>query len=240
MAHEHAAHLRRREETLPKLIVPYLFREHSQVLLRSGERCARLAGLPTPLMEPADPTLDLPQFARQSDLLGESFGFVQLAYRSFQLAFPLAQDRQGAKVGHPIPLVNLGALGETVRLFPGGFFVSSPQKRLDLVVEVDAEERVEEHADLTRPPGMGVGVLPVLGEGGYYGQSGVEKCPVPSPQGLLVGRASLLQIQQRLLNLSEAVEVDRQQNRILHLAGQLGSPSGELQRLLVLAGFPNP
>jgi hypothetical protein len=69
IAHEHAAHLRCREEILLQLIVPHLFREPSQGLHRSGEHRARLADLPKPLMEPADPALDLPQFPRQSNLL---------------------------------------------------------------------------------------------------------------------------------------------------------------------------
>src|ERR671917_322917 len=159
---EHATYPRRREETLPEPFVLYPRREIFEDMRRSGERLVRLAGLPAPLVDLADPRPDLPEFARQPYLLGEGFGFSQPTQGSFGVAFPLAQNRQGAKVGHPIPLVNLGALGKTVRLCSGGFFVPSPQKRLDLVVEVDAEKRVKEHANLARPPGMGVGVLPVL------------------------------------------------------------------------------
>jgi hypothetical protein len=70
IAHEHAAYLRRRKESLPKLFIPDLLGELSQGLRRSGERCARFFDLPTPLVKLADPALDLPEFPRQPDLLG--------------------------------------------------------------------------------------------------------------------------------------------------------------------------
>jgi hypothetical protein len=70
MPPEHATYLRRRKEALPKLLVPDLPREHSQGLRRPGERLPRFFGLPTLLVKLADPALDLPEFPRQSDLLG--------------------------------------------------------------------------------------------------------------------------------------------------------------------------
>jgi hypothetical protein len=44
---------------------------------------------------------------------------VQVIYCPLRVAFPLAKDRQGAKVRYPIPLVSFGAVGETVDLFSG-------------------------------------------------------------------------------------------------------------------------
>src|ERR687893_469963 len=95
---EHATYPRRREESLPEPCVLYPRREISEDLRRSGERLVRLAGLPAPLVELADPRPHLPKFAWQPDLLGESFGFSQPTYGSLIIAFPLVQDRQGAKV----------------------------------------------------------------------------------------------------------------------------------------------
>ncbi len=48
---EHATYPRRREETLPEPSVLYLCREIFEDLRCSGERLARLAGLPAPLVE---------------------------------------------------------------------------------------------------------------------------------------------------------------------------------------------
>ena len=62
IAHEHAAHLRGCEEILLQLLVPYLLREPSQDLHPSGEHCARLADLPTPLVKLSEAALDLPAF----------------------------------------------------------------------------------------------------------------------------------------------------------------------------------
>ncbi len=67
---EHAAHLRRGKETPPELFVPDLLCEHSHGLHRPGERLPRLPVLPTLFVKLADPALDLPEFPRQSDLLG--------------------------------------------------------------------------------------------------------------------------------------------------------------------------
>src|SRR5918997_5153903 len=170
---EHATYPRSREETLPEPRVLYPRREHSQGLRRPGEHLSRLLGLPAPLVKIADPALDLPKFPRLPDLLGERFGFAQVIYRPFRVAFPFAQDRKGAKIGHPIPLVRPGALGETAHLLSGESFVPSSQQRFDLVVEVDAEHRVEKHAHLLSYPGVRVGVLPVLRESGQHAKSGV-------------------------------------------------------------------
>src|ERR671916_1755213 len=136
---EHAKYPRRREKTLPEPFVLYPRREIFEDMRRSGERLVRLAGLPAPLVDLADPRPDLPEFARQPYLLGEGFGFSQPTQGSFGVAFPLAQDRQGAKVGHLIPPVRLCALGEAAGLLSGEGFVPSAQERLDLAVEVEAE-----------------------------------------------------------------------------------------------------
>src|SRR5919112_2297440 len=109
---EHATYPRRREETLPEPRIFYPRRQIFEDLRCPGERLVRLAGLPTPLVEFADPCPHLPQFARQPDLLGEGFGFSQPTQGSFGVAFPLAQDRQGAKVRHPIPPAVSCAFGE--------------------------------------------------------------------------------------------------------------------------------
>ena len=101
---------------------------------RSRVRLLRLADLPTPLL----------QLARPRDLLGEGFGLAQANYRSSGV--PLVKDRQGAQVRHTIPSVRLCALGEAAYLFSGEVLVPFPQQRLDLVVYVDAEQRVEERA----------------------------------------------------------------------------------------------
>src|SRR3712207_4174912 len=158
---EHATYPRRREETLLEPRVLYPRCEIFEDLRCSGERLLRLAGLPAPLVELADPASDLPQFAWQPNLLGESFGFSQPTQGSLGVAFPLVKDRQGVKVGHPIPPVRLCAFGEAADLLSGEAFVPSAQERLDLVVEVAAEHRDEEHANLVRPLGVGVGVLPI-------------------------------------------------------------------------------
>src|SRR5215212_9897 len=100
---ENTAHPRRREETLPEPCVLYPHREIFEDLRCSGERLLRFAGLPATLVDLADPASDLPQFARQPDLLGESFGFSQPTQGSFGVAFPLAEDCQGAQVIYPIP-----------------------------------------------------------------------------------------------------------------------------------------
>src|SRR5215203_54236 len=123
---------------------------------RLGERLLSLANLPAPLVELADLHPHLPQFARQPDLLGESFGLSQPIQGSFSVACPLLEDREGAKVGYPIPPVRLCAFGEAADLLSGEVFVPSAQERLDLAVEVDAEQRVEERADLVGPLGVGV------------------------------------------------------------------------------------
>src|SRR3712207_3256971 len=172
---ENATYPRRREETLSEPRVLYLRREIFEVLRCSGERLLRLAGLPAPIVEIADPRPDLPQFAGQPDLLGESFGLSQPSYGTFGIAFPLAEDCQGAKVGHPIPPVRLCALGESQDLLSGEVFVPSTQERLDFAVEVETEQRVEEHANLVRPLGVGVGVLPILRQGGQHAKPGVGK-----------------------------------------------------------------
>ena len=119
MTFEHAAYPRRREETLPEPVVLYPRRETFEDMRRSGERLVRLAGLPAPLVDLADPRPDLPEFARQPYLLGEGFGFSQPTQGSFGVAFPLAQDRQGAKVRHPIPPAVSCAFGEASCLFLG-------------------------------------------------------------------------------------------------------------------------
>src|SRR5918997_579423 len=124
---EHTSYPRRREETLPELRVLYPRRQISQGLPRSDERLPPLATLPAALVELAHPAPDLPKFARGPDLLGERFGFAQVLYRTFHVAFPVAQDRKGAKVGHPIPLVRPCALSETAHLFSGESFVPSSQ-----------------------------------------------------------------------------------------------------------------
>src|ERR687893_1470182 len=116
---EHATYPRSREETLPEPSVLYPRREHSQGLRRPGEHLSRLLGLPAPLVKIADPALDLPKFPRRPDLLGERFGFAQVIYRPFRVAFPFAQDRKGAKVGHPIPFVRPCAFGKASHLFLG-------------------------------------------------------------------------------------------------------------------------
>ena len=67
---EHATYPRRREETLPEPRLLYPRREIFEDLRCSGERLPRLLGLPAPLVQLADPALDLPKFPRQSDLLG--------------------------------------------------------------------------------------------------------------------------------------------------------------------------
>src|SRR5918997_3621081 len=199
---ENATYPRRREETLPEPRVPYPRREILEDLRCSGERLPRLLGLPAPLVQLADLHPDLPQFAWQTDLLGESFGLSQLGYGTLGIAFPLAEDRKGAKVGHPIPPVRLRALGESADLLSGEFFVPSSQERLDFAVEVEAEQRVEEHANLVSPPGVDVGVLPVLREGGQHAIPGVGKHPVVSYlHRLVVGRACLLQVHQRFVSL---------------------------------------
>jgi hypothetical protein len=95
---EHATYPRRREEPLPEPFVLDLRRQISQGPRCSEERLLRLADLPAALVELADPRLDLPQFAWQADLLGKRFDFVQVTYRPFRVAFPLAQDRKGTKV----------------------------------------------------------------------------------------------------------------------------------------------
>src|ERR671916_3283739 len=148
---EHATYPGRREETLPEARVLYPRREILEDLRRSGERLVRLASLPAPLVELADPRPDLPQFAWQPDLLGESFGFSEPTQCTFGVAFPLVKDRQGAKVGHQIPPVHLCAFGEAADLLSGEVFVPSVQKRLDLAVEGYAENRGEEHPNLVRP-----------------------------------------------------------------------------------------
>src|SRR5918998_3932328 len=127
---EHTTYPRRREEPLPELFVLYLRRQILEDLRRSGERLVRLFGLPAPFMKLANPGSHLPQFAWQPDLLGESFGLSQPTQGSFDVAFPLAQDRQGAKVGHLIPPVRLCALGEAAGLLSGEGFVPPPQERL--------------------------------------------------------------------------------------------------------------
>ena len=78
-------------------------------------------------MKLADLALDLPQLTRQPDLLGERLSFPQVIYRPLSVAFPLAKARQGALVGYPNPLIRLGGLGETERLFSGESFVLSPK-----------------------------------------------------------------------------------------------------------------
>src|SRR5918998_782584 len=173
MMFEHATYPRRREETLPEPRVLYLRRKIFEDLRCFGERLPRLADLPAPLVELADPGPYLPQFAWHPDLFGESFGFSQPTQGSFGVAFPIVQDRQGAKVGHPIPPVRLCALGEAADLLSGEVFVPSAHERLDLAVEVEAEQRVEEHVNLVRPLGVGVGVLPILRQGGQYAIPGV-------------------------------------------------------------------
>ena len=72
---EHATYPMRRDETLPESFVLYPRREIFEDLRCPGERLVRLACLPTPLVEFADPCPHLPQFARQPDLLGKTFGF---------------------------------------------------------------------------------------------------------------------------------------------------------------------
>jgi hypothetical protein len=94
--------------------------------------------LSAPLVKLSDPALDLPEFPRHSDLLGQCVCFVQVLYRPLRVAFELTQDRQGAQVGYPTPLVNLGAFGETVDLFSGTSLVYSSQQRFDLVMESEA------------------------------------------------------------------------------------------------------
>src|SRR5918998_2881925 len=101
----------------------------------SGERLLRLADLLTPLLEFADFRPDLPQFARQPDLLCECFGLSQPTQGTFVVAFPLVKDPQGAKVSHPISPVGLCAFGEAADLLSGEFFVPPAQERLDPVVE---------------------------------------------------------------------------------------------------------
>src|ERR671910_2539475 len=109
---EHATYPRRREEPLPEPFVLDHRREIFEDLRRSGERPLRLVGLPATLVKLADPRLDLPKFARQPDLLGEGLGFSQPTQSPFGVTFPLAQDRHGAKVRHPIPPVVWCAFGE--------------------------------------------------------------------------------------------------------------------------------
>ena len=145
---EHPADPRRRKKTLPQSFILDLPGKRSQRLRRSGINLPRLAGLPAPLVDLADPRPYLPEFPWQPDLLGERFGFVQVIHRPFRVTFPHFQNRQRAKVGHPVPPVRLRAPDEAARLFAGESFVPSPQERLDPVVEVDAEQRVEERAHL--------------------------------------------------------------------------------------------
>src|SRR3712207_2551967 len=95
-----------------------------------------------------------------------------MLYCPFGVTFPLAQDRQGAQVGYPFPLVNLGALGETVDLFSGASLVScSSQQRFDLMTKVEAVQRIEGGPALVCPLGVGVSLLPVLREGCHFAQS---------------------------------------------------------------------
>ncbi len=70
---EHATYPRRREETLPEPRVLYPRREIFEDLRCSGERLLRLAGLPAPLVELADPRLHLPQFVWRPDLRSASY-----------------------------------------------------------------------------------------------------------------------------------------------------------------------
>jgi len=53
------------------------------------------------------------------------------------VAFELAKDSQGAQVGYPFPLVNLGAVGESEHLFSGAPLVSSTKQRFDFMMEVE-------------------------------------------------------------------------------------------------------
>src|SRR5436190_2216930 len=103
---EHATYPSRREEIFPEPRVLYPRCEIFEDLHGSGERLLGLAGLLAPLVNLADPASDLPQLARQSDLLCESFGFSQPTQGPVGAAFPLAEDCQGAQVRYPIPLVN--------------------------------------------------------------------------------------------------------------------------------------
>ena len=50
------------------------------------------AFLPAPLVKLSDSALDLPEFPRQPDLLGQGVSFVQVIYRPFGVAFELAKD----------------------------------------------------------------------------------------------------------------------------------------------------
>src|SRR5215212_6190806 len=157
---EHATYPRRREETLPEPRVLYPRRQILEDLRGSGERLVRLVDLPAPLVQLTDPASDLPQFVWQPDLLGESFGFSQPTQGSLGVAFPLVEERQGAKVGHPIPPVVSCAFGEASYLFSGEVFISPAQQRLDLVVKKETELRLEEGAEFVCLSGMGVGILP--------------------------------------------------------------------------------
>ena len=59
---EHATYPGRREETLPEPHVFYPRCEIFEDMRCSGERLLRLGDLPAPLVELADPALDLPEF----------------------------------------------------------------------------------------------------------------------------------------------------------------------------------
>ena len=77
-------------------------------------------------------------------------------------------------------------------------------------------------------PGVGVSLLPILGEGRHRAEAGRGKRLVMRPhlcpklQRLLIDPPRLLQVQQRLVCPPEVVEVVPQQERVLRLASQLG------------------
>src|SRR5919199_6838446 len=92
---------------------------------------------------------------------------MQVLYRPLRVTFELAEDRQGAQVGYPFPLVNLAALGVLAHLFSGASLVSFSQQRFDLVMEGDTTQHIQGNSALVCPLGVGVGLLPVLREGSH-------------------------------------------------------------------------